>query len=545
MQKDSLHILIAAAECRGLAKVGGLADVVSDLSQALARQGVSIAVVMPYYEVVQSTAVPTIDLAVRFGDTNWRVEVFQARLGNVPVYLLQSDRFFRGKYGQVFTDSDRLGRGPFEDDAQRFAFFSAAALELARHLDAARPIDVLHCHDWHTGALLMLLHHDLRYRQLAARLKTLFTIHNLDYQGVRPLELDGERPFLSFADWFPTLYRDLKSGRGLEPFLDPRADVPCFNPMRAGIQLADRVNTVSPTYAAEITRPDDPARNFVGGRGLERDLARLFEQGRLDGILNGLDYAAHDPNKLDPPFDAHSDGWQAAKRAHKTDLLSRLPHHLGQMRERLGARFKNRDALSGKLSTYQAEEWLQRPLVVAVTRAVSQKVSVLLESMPGGAPLFQAMLEREMSLIIMGTGGLEGQLEAINDGANGLFVCAFDPLFAQRLYTAGELFLMPSDFEPCGISQLVAMRYGCLPLVHDIGGLRDTVHDGQTGFAYGGADRPAARQALLHTLDRALDVYCQPEKWAAMQAAAMQARFEWGDSARQYIRLYRQLLARG
>ena len=538
MKDAQPHVLMVAAECRDLAKVGGLGDVVRDLAKALKILETPVSIVMPCYDKVQHPAEPIDSFPVLFGTRdNWPVKIFMRELDGVPVYLLRSEEFFGGEYGEVYIDSDRLGRGPFEDDAQRFAFFSAATLEFMQKYSELHKISALHCHDWHTGVLLVLLKHDSRYRRLASTLQTLFTIHNLDYQGVRPFESSGGRDLLSFAEWFPALYHDLKVTGDLEPLSDPHTPIPCFNPMRAGIILADKVNTVSPKYAMEITQPDDPARNFVGGRGLEGDLDCC--SGQLYGILNGLDYELYDPSRLAPPFDTNIKGWQSARRQHKMSLLEGLPQYLQEMASRLGNSFKNRDSVLRKMSTYQPDDWKEKLLVVAVTRAVRQKVSILLEALDGAGSVLQETLKRDIRLIVLGTGELEKQLEEINRWPNGLFVCAFDAKFADQLYAGGDIFLMPSDFEPCGISQMIAMRYGCLPLVPDIGGLSNTVQDMQTGFVYRGADRPAACRALLDTLDKAVGYYANHRaKWADMQAQAMNARFEWTSSAKEYIELY-------
>jgi starch synthase len=532
---------MAAAECRDLAKVGGLGDVVRDLSKAL-KALVPISIVMPCYDRVQHPDEPVASLAVPFGARNdWPVKVFRRELDGVTVYLLRSDEFFGGSYGDIYIDSDRLGRGPFEDDAQRFAFFSAATCQFMQEETELQSITALHCHDWHTGVMLVLLKHDPGFRQLAGRLKTLFTIHNLDYQGTRPFELSGDRALLSFSDWFPELYQNLKAGGTWAALSDPHTPMPCFNPMRAGINLADNVNTVSPKYATEITQPDDPARNFIGGRGLEGDLLNCG--GRLSGILNGLDYEVNDPSKLVPPFDVGVQGWQSARRQHKINLLDGMGKHLFDMANRLGKNCRNSDGVLSKMSAFQPDEWKDKPLVVAVTRAVRQKASILLEALDGSSSVLDELLKRDIYLVVLGTGESENQLEEINRSPNGLFVCAFDPKFANLLYAGGDIFLMPSDFEPCGITQMIAMRYGCLPLVPDVGGLSNTVHDMQTGFVYSGANRPKARQALVDTLDRALDCYVSDKnKWAEMQIRAMSARFDWTSSARQYIELYRQPL---
>ena len=538
MNDTKPRVLLVAAECRDIAKVGGLGDVVGDLAQALKMLETPVSIMMPCYDRVQRPGEPIASFPVQFGiKDDWSVKIFRRELDGVPVYLLRSEEFFGGAYGQVYVDSARLGRGPFEDDAKRFAFFSAASLEFIHKYSELRGLNALHCHDWHTGILLVLLKHDARYRQLAGALQTVFTIHNLDYQGTRPFEVGGDRDLLSFAKWFPALYRDLKSAGALPPLSDPHASIPCFNPMRAGINLADNVNTVSPKYAAEITQPDDPARNFIGGRGLEGDLQRRGS--RLYGILNGLDYTVYNPSNLTPPFDVAIKGWKSARRQHKTNLLAGLPRYLQEMASKLGNGFKNRDSVLAKMSAYQPDDWKKKLLVVAVTRAARQKASILLETLDGDGSVVEEMLRRDIYLVVFGTGELEDQLEEINRWPNGLFVCAFDTKFAGRLYAGGDIFLMPSDFEPCGISQMIAMRYGCLPLVPDIGGLSNTVQDMQTGFVYRGENRQAACQALLGTLDKAVGCYVGDRaKWAEMQVQAMSARFEWTSSAEKYIELY-------
>jgi starch synthase len=531
------HVLMVAAECRGLAKAGGLGDVVRDLSKALTRLGTPVSIVMPCYDQIAHSSRPIAGFPVQFGSRDdWPVKVFTRELDGVTIYLLRSQKFFGGRYGTLYVDSERLERGAFEDDAMRFAFFSAATLEFIRQYPGLSDVNVLHCHDWHTGALLVLLKHDRRYQRLAKSLRTLFTIHNLDYQGTRPFELAGERELLSFSDWFPALYRRLKRTGALTALSDAHAPIPCFNPMRAAINLAGSVNTVSPRYATEIIRPDDPARNFIGGRGLEDDLRRA---GKIYGILNGLDYELYDSSRLLPAFDVDLKDWPRIRHQHKINLLEQLSVHLQDIADRSGRDFKNRDSVLNKLTAFRAHDWYKKPLVVAVTRAVRQKVNILLEPLDKSGTVLQHLLQRDIFLIVLGTGELEEQLEEINRYPNGLFICTFDAQLADRLYVGGDLFLMPSDFEPCGISQMIAMRYGCLPVVPNLGGLSDTVQTRKTGFVYRGVNRQAARRGLIRTLDQALWCYThEHDTWLAMQARAMSARFEWTAAAEKYLELY-------
>jgi starch synthase len=325
----------------------------------------------------------------------------------------------------------------------------------------------------------------------------------------------------------------------LKAFHDPGADVPCFNPMRAAIKLADNVNTVSPTYAQEITLPDCAGRGFKGGRGLEDDFKRLANQGKLHGILNALDYDVSTPLSLDPPFDTGQKDWQVSRKQHKVALLQNLSTYVQDMEKQPGSNFFNQRRVLEKSSAFQPDEWLEKPLVVAVSRAASQKLNILLEPYEADCLVIEEILKRDIFLLLLGTGELQDQLERINDYTNGLFICAFDPDLAQKLYAGGDIFLMPSDFEPCGLSQMIAMRYGCLPLAHDIGGLHDTIRDSQTGFLYAGADREDTRHNLLRRLDEALAFLAgDGHRWVEMQQQAMNARFDWVAAAEQYIKLY-------
>ena len=529
------HVVMMAAECRDLAKVGGLGDVMRELPKALVALGVPTTLVLPYYDCVRAEAVAEARFDVPFGGRYVEVEAFRRSLDGVEVFLLRNREYFGGPYGTVYVDSEALGHGPFEDDARRFAFFSAATVEFLDRLRGRRPVDVLHCHDWHAGCLFLLLAHCDRYRELAGGLRTLFTIHNLDYQGQRPFICRGERPELALADWFPQLNPPAEA---LELIRDPRAP-DCFNPMLTAIQLADQVTTVSPTYAREITRPDDDSRGFLGGRGLEAYLGRRAENGALHGILNGLDYELNSPTRLDPAFDGTEPDWAARRARHKHDLLGEVQEVLSRIAADPRAGLANRLEVQASLRDYRAEDWRARPLVVAVTRAAAQKVKILGEPFAGARSLIAEILSRDIGLLILGTGEMEAALEPVNEHANGLFIAAFDRHLADRLYAAGDLFLMPSDFEPCGISQMIAMRFGCLPLVHDVGGLHDTVRDLETGFVYSGATRQATRAALIAKLDQALALYSRrADAWREIQARAMRRRFEWRDSAREMLTLY-------
>ncbi|HTH15001.1 MAG TPA: glycogen/starch synthase, partial [Spirochaetia bacterium] len=396
---------------------------------------------------------------------------------------------------------------------------------------------VLHCHDWHTATLPLLL----RLEGQEKRWKTLFTIHNLDYQGTRPFD-DPYAPGASWRQWFPDRWEALVRSGLVDAISDPQAPH-CFNPLRCAICLSDAVNTVSPSYALEIAQPDNPRANFLGGRGLEQDLARRRDEGRLWGILNGLDYEDFDPAKLEPPFGPGEPEVLARRRVHRDRLWADLPGAIDGLIRRHGAKFGNSARVKAHLGIF-LEAAKSLPLTVCVTRAVSQKLGLFTEALASGQPVSTAFLDRGSALLVIGTGELEAKLEPLNDDPRALFLQVFDPEFANRLYAAGELFLMPSDFEPCGISQLIALRFGCLPLVHDRGGLHDTVRHGKTGFVFQGTDRETAKNAFLETTAQAIRVVQGP-RYETMVRGALNQRFEWTQSVKEYQSIYRGLVKNG
>jgi len=376
---------------------------------------------------------------------------------------------------------------------------------------------------------------------LAKKLKTVFTIHNLDYQGVRPFEMKENGNLPCFKSWFPQLYENLKADNKLT-YIKDLNDQSCFNPMRAGIRCSNIANTVSPTYSKEITKKDNLSENFMGGRGLESDLKKLYDNHKLKGILNGLDYKGNNPKELNPPFDSTIGNWMISKECHKIQFLKNFSSNVQEIYQKIGDKFLNKETIFEKLKTYKYEEMKSKILIVAVTRVVNQKMGILAEKLGKDSTLIEEMLKKNIFLIVFGSGELSPQMEKINSFKNGFFINAFNPEFAKNLYIVGDLFLMPSDFEPCGISQMIAMRYGCLPLAHNIGGLHDTISNMDTGFLYSGSDRNNAKKALLATFEKAISCfYNKKDMWNIMQEHSMTKRFLWYNSAKEYIKMYKEI----
>jgi starch synthase len=483
--------------------VGGIADVVRDLPLALADAGLQVRVITPAYGVFHrgSHARRAGQVAFDFGGRSRRAAVYR-RPGPVPdVEFLFVEHALLNTPGAGVIYHDDGPATPFRTDATRFAFFSAAVAACVEQ--AERLPDILHLHDWHLGLVPMLRRCDRSRRRLRS-VRTVFTIHNLAIQGIRPLDHDAS----SLKAWFPGLKYSRKAVG------DPRYR-DCVNPMAAAIRLADGLNTVSPGYAREIIRPSDPARGFSGGEGLDADLREAAAAGRLTGILNGCAY---------PGPGGRRPGWRR--------LLDTIASERHLLRDNAPAR-----RTLGRLAHRRPQH-----LLTSIGRVSDQKTALFLEPAASGATALEAILRSHASdavFIMLGSGdrALEARLVEIAAAHdNFLYLRGYSEPLPDMLYRAGDLFLMPSSFEPCGISQMLAMRSGQPCVVHAVGGLRDTVANGVNGFSFGGrSPRTQARQ-FVRTVDRALAMrHAEPQAWAELRASAAAARFSWRASANAYI----------
>ncbi len=478
-----MKVLLASAEAAPFAKVGGLADVVGSLPAALRRRGVDARVILPGYGFIDQLALgfaPLLSFEFAHQLGAHEVSLFQGEADGVPVYLLRSPPYF-GLEGEVYSH--------WEWDMQRFVFLNQALMAALARLNEAEGWlpDVLHVNDWHT-ALLPFLTRAHGTGDLWDSLASVLSIHNIAYQGAAA----GSH-----------LWRAGIQARSLDALtVSGLSD----NLLGIGIAYSDMISTVSPRYAEEIQYGD-----------IGYELAPLIASRKADlrGILNGLDFARRDPAS-DPALFANFDSETCSERrpVNKRYLQSfaRLPVRP------------------------------DRPLIGVVSRLVAQK------GFDMTLPALRALLaERDMQLVVLGTGDADleqGFWQLDRDfGDKARAFLQFDAALAQQIYAGCDIFLMPSHFEPCGIGQMLAMRYGALPLVRETGGLADTVvnydnddADSGTGFVFLWQE-PGAVEG---TLNWALDVYeTRPHAWRRMQKRAMRQDFSWTKSAGEYIALYK------
>ncbi|MBQ1867469.1 MULTISPECIES: glycogen synthase GlgA [Selenomonas] len=476
-----MKVLYVASEVVPFAKTGGLADVAGSLPQALKEENVDIRVIMPKFGKIDPKYTNAME-HVYDGelDVAWRkkyVGLDKYEKDGITYYFVDNQEYFgrEGFYG-------------YDDDAERFSFFCRAVLNLLPVMDFWP--DVIHTNDWHAGLVnvLLKLEHmdDERYRDI----RTLYTIHNLKYQGVFPKEVMSD---VLGLDWKYFNNGDLE-------FYD------AVNFMKGGIIYADYISTVSKTYAQEI-------QYEYFGENLDGLLRS--RQDTLFGIVNGLDYNVYNPatdNNLFETYDIDS-------RDRKADNKTELQNLLGLPNNR------------------------RTPMVALVSRLVAAKGLDLIVRM-----MDEILQHEDIQFVMLGTGDRE--YEEWFKGLEWRFpnkVSAnikFSNELAQRIYAAADIFLMPSDYEPCGIGQLIALRYGAIPVVRETGGLKDTVqqYDKYTnegnGFVFGDYNA----HEMMYALKRALSAYENFEEWQHIVANAMNTDYSWKNSAKEYKELYQQLL---
>jgi starch synthase len=505
------QVLFIAAENDALrsAKVGGVADVVRDLPAALAALNWDVTVIIPSYGLLHTAkgATRTETISVRYRGFVEDVDVWEVpgKYDTVRNLVLDHPLFGANGAGQIYSGDDAMR--PFATDANKFALLCAAAATWVE--TSKRKPDVVHLHDWHAAFYCLLREYSDDHPSLKS-IRTVFTIHNLSYQGTRPFADDDS----SLDAWFPQLNYER------EMIADPVYQ-DCVNPMLAGIRLADSVSTVSPTYAREICSPSDPDAGFVGGEGLETVLSETADDGRLCGVVNGCYYDV--PTRVLKWPDM-----LAAMQDQVSTWLQQQPHLEAH-------RIANRTLKSLKN---------KRPatILLSIGRLVSQKATLFVAATGTGTPALRQIIDSiddDALLVVLGSG--ESEYEAVlaemaAETDKLLYLQGYSESLADPLYALADLFLMPSSFEPCGISQMLAMRASLPCVVHSVGGLKDTVADGETGFGFTGNSLGEQSEAFVATTLKAVALRQEhPGRYQRIREAAGAQRFEWADSAKQTI----------
>ena len=469
-----MKILFASAEAYPLVKVGGLGDVAGSLPKALRQLGHDVRIAMPRYGMIREGTEDIGSFPVAIGGADHEAKLKTAHIDDVPVYLIDFAPLF-----------DRSKVYEYPDDGQRFAFFSKAVLDLLPAADWWP--DVIHLNDWHSALASAYLKTAYAEREGYRGIGCVFTIHNLQHQGIFEREV---------FDW-AGLPAEAWAPEGVEFYGK-------MNFLKAGIVYADRVNTVSPTYAKEIQTEE----YGFGLDGLLRSRAS-----KLSGILNGIDY----------------DVWNPAKDPHIPQKYSKST---------LEKKAKNKAALLRDVGLPAASK---TPLIGIVTRLTEQKgLDILIPAIPD-------LIDLGVHVVLLGTGErqYEEPLERFAAARKGLVAfLKYDEALAHRIYAGSDFFLMPSRFEPCGLGQEISLRYGTVPIARATGGLADTVLDVTVnpekgnGFVF----EEYRHDALVGTVRRAVEFYVRGRGWKSLQQRAMSRDLSWRASARTYVDLYRDAL---
>jgi starch synthase len=461
-----MKVNFIAAECAPVAKVGGLADVVSSLPKKLREIGVDASIILPFYEIIsrkdKNLELFKKDVSVKFEKKEKKFDLYKTLLpnSNVPFYLIDNKEYFSGE--GVYTSEDASSEGT-KKEAKRFFFLSVAGIKVAQILNA----DIIHFHDWHTSTIPYLL------KKKDEKTKNLLTIHNIGYQGIYPKKIVNELLEINFNQE--------------------------VNSLKVGIRNADLINTVSPTYAKEILTPEY-------GFGLEKELKK--RKNDLFGIINGIDTEYWNP---------------------RTDPYIKFKYSKNNLEKRKG----NKYFLQEK---FFKEKDGNIPLVGMVSRIAEQKGFDLIKK------IFKSLMKENVQLIILGKGvkKYEDFLQEMTNKYPGKFglETTFNEELAHQIYAGSDMFLMPSFFEPCGLGQLIAMRYGSIPIARETGGLKDTVIHLETGFTF----KDYKAESFLKSIKESLEKYKEKDLWGKIQKNGLEKDFSWENSAKDYLKVYKKLI---
>lgn len=469
-----MKVLMCTSECYPFVKVGGLGDVAYALPKALLKQGVEISVIMPLYKQIKNSHYrfeEVDEFYISLGYRHQYVGIKKLDIDGVTYYFIDNEQYFNREtiYGEF-------------DDGERFTFFSKAIIEtIARHF---RNVDIVHCNDWQTAIVPLLL------EEYKLPNKTVFTIHNLRFQGI-----------FDFSMVFDML--------GLPKYYMQEDKISYYgkaNYLKAGIVFADKITTVSPTYAEEMKEP------YYGENldGLIRE--KSF---KLKGILNGIDYETNDP---------------------KTDRY--IFKNFGP--KNLKLKYENKEAFQREMDLPRRPEV---PMIGMVSRLTDQKGLDLINA------VLEEILEIDLQVVIIGTGDkkYEDSFKSSEHRHKDKMraIIKYDAQIASKIYASSDIYLMPSQFEPCGLSQMIAMRYGSLPLVRETGGLKDSVipYNQFTGEGTGFSFSNYNAHEMLFTLKEAVRIfYEENDNFNKLIKNAMNQDFSWKSSSKEYLDLYRSVI---
>ena len=477
-----MKVLYAVSECGPFAKSGGLADVAGSLPKELKNLGTDVRVILPKYGTISEEFKKEMKKVKEFSvSVGWRNQyccIEELDYQGMTFYFVDNEYYFKrdGLYG-------------YFDDGERFAFFNRAVLETLAQLNFFP--DVLHCHDWHSAMIPFLLRTEYYKRKGYGQIRTVFTIHNLQFQGIFPKEVLGDLLGLDNQSFHP---------RHLEFFGN-------INFMKGALVAADKITTVSPTYKKEI-------QTMEYGEKLEGLLKTREED--LIGILNGIDEEFYNP---------------------ETDPLIYQTYSIDDFQKKV----VNKKEVQKQFGLPQN---VTSPLMVMVSRLTKQKGLDLVKC------VLRDILQEDIQVIILGTGDYEYE-EHLRHVARIYpeklkVYTGFNEALAHKLYAAADLFLMPSLFEPCGLGQLIAMKYGAIPIVRETGGLNDTVQAWNefTGEGNGFSFSHFNAHDMLYTIRRAISFYHNEEVWNSIVKQALETDNSWAQSAFKYNQLYAELISR-
>lgn len=470
-----MKVLYAASEAVPLIASGGLADVAGALPKAIRNRRIACRVVLPLYQDIKQEYRDKFKYITNFYvDVSWRKQycgVFEYNHNGVVYYLLDNEYYFKrpGLYG-------------YYDDAERFAFFSRAVLEMLRHIDY-KP-DIIHANDWQTALISVYYKLFYQFQEGFENIRNVFTIHNIQYQGKYGLDI------LESVLGIPKDQLSVVESDG------------CVNFMKGAVQVADKVTTVSPSYANEILTP-------WYSHGLDSILS--MNQYKLCGILNGIDNARYNPEADEEVYANFSASDLDGKKTNKEELLNEL-------------------GLKDDGS----------PVLSMVTRLVDHKGVDLVRA------VFDDIIAEGYKVVILGSGEKEyedffsAMKEKYPDRV--ALVVGFIPALAKKIYAASDMFLMPSKSEPCGLAQMISLRYGTIPIVRETGGLRDSIFDCGSLNGNGFTFKTYNAYDMLDAIRRAKNLYYDSENWKGLVQYAMGCDYSWKKSAASYVDMYKEIV---